>query len=319
VLVKVEAAAICGTDLHVYEWNRWAAGAGIHLPRVMGHEFAGEVVEVGSAVRSVRKGDRVAGETHIPCGSCYQCRNGMQHICSNLKLFSIHTDGCFADYTLIPEECAYPLPAGMEAELGALFEPLGTSFRAVETAVPSGANLLVTGCGPIGLFAVSAARTLGAARIWASDVRPERLELARSLGADVVIDPRDGKAGEGLRRELPWGVDSVVECSGNTRAITFALQHLRKGGRLVLVGLPSEPLQVEVGSQLVFKEARVYGIHGREMFATWTRVMNLVQGGEQERRLAVEPVITHRLPLERCEEGFRLLQEGKGSKVILLP
>ena len=189
VLVRVTASAVCGTDLHIAQWNAWARNAGIRLPLVMGHEFCGEVVGTGSRVRALKPGAYVAGETHLPCGACYQCRNGLQHICGNLKLFGIHRDGCFAEYATIPEQCAYPVPATIPPRIAAMLEPLGTSLRAVLEMDVSGGSVVVIGCGPIGLFAIASARALGASRIIGLDVREERLGLARKVGCGLMLDP----------------------------------------------------------------------------------------------------------------------------------
>ncbi len=186
VLVRVKATAICGTDLHIADWSGWAQQAGIRLPLIMGHEFAGEVVEAAPGVREVRAGDYVAGETHVPCGECYQCRNGLQHICGRLTLFGIHRDGSFAEYAVLPAICARKIPTAIPPRIGAILEPLGTALRAVMEVDIPGETVAVVGCGPIGLFAVAAARALGAGRIVALDVVPGRLALARRLGADLA-------------------------------------------------------------------------------------------------------------------------------------
>lgn len=316
VLVRVRAAAVCGTDLHIAQWNAWAQGAGIRLPLVMGHEFSGEVAGAGSRVRTLVPGDYVAGETHIPCGECYQCRNGLQHICKNLTLFGIHRDGCFAEYTTIPALCAYKVPAAIPPRVAAMLEPLGTSLRAVLEMDAAGGSIVVIGCGPIGLFAVASAKALGASQIIGLDVQEERLALARRLGCDITLNPRqEDAAGRILEATDGVGADSIVEASGNTAALEGAFKYMRKGGRVALIGLPSEPVQLNVGPDVVFKEATIVGIHGREMFRTWTRMLRLLECG----LLSVEPVVTHEMPLEGYAEGLALLEAGKGGKVILVP
>lgn len=316
VLVRVKAGAICGTDLHIAHWNAWAQRAGISLPLVLGHEFCGEVVGVGSRVRALKPGDYVAGETHLPCGECYQCRNGLQHICRNLKLFGIHRDGCFAEYTTIPELCAYRVPAAVPPQIAAMLEPLGTSLRAVLELDVSGGSVVVIGCGPIGLFAVASAKALGASRIIGLDVREERLALAKRVGCDISLDPRQKDATSRILEATGGvGADSIVEASGSAVALEGAFKFLRKGGRCALVGLPSEPVRLDLGPDVVFKEATIIGIHGREMFRTWTRMLQLLASG----LLHVDPVVTHEMPLERCAEGLALLESGKGGKVILVP
>ncbi len=316
VQVRVRASAVCGTDLHIAQWNSWARGAGIRLPLVMGHEFCGEVVGIGSRVRALRVGDYVAGETHLPCGACYQCRNGLQHICRNLKLFGIHRDGCFAEYTTIPELCAYRLPPTIPPRVAAMLEPLGTSLRAVLELNVGGSTLAVVGCGPIGLFAVASARAMGASRVIGLDVRDERLVLARRMGCEIALDPRQPDTVDRILTATGGvGVDAIVEASGSAAALGSAFQYLRKGGKCVLIGLPPDPVRLNLGPDVVFKEATIIGIHGREMFRTWTRMLDLLACG----LLSVEPVITHEMPLEQAEEALALLEAGKGGKVILVP
>jgi len=316
VLVKVRAAAVCGTDLHIAQWTPWAQRAGIRLPLVMGHEFSGEVVALGPDVKGVRAGDYVAGETHVPCGQCFQCRNGLQHICGNLKLFGIHRDGCFAEYATIPAICAHRIPTTIPPNVAAMLEPLGTSVRAVLEVHPAGETVAVLGCGPIGLFAIAAAKAAGAARVIATDVREERLKLARAVGADLTLDARQVKVADVILQETGGvGVDAIVEASGSVPAIEGAWKYLRKGGKVALIGLPSDPVRVNLGPDVIFKEARIIGIHGREMFATWTRMEHMLERG----MLRVDPDITHEMPLERWAEAFRLLEEGQGGKVILTP
>jgi threonine 3-dehydrogenase len=316
VLVRVKAAAICGTDLHIAGWTPWARGAGIRLPLVMGHEFSGEVAAVGRDVTGLHPGDYVAGETHIPCGQCFQCRNGLQHICGNLKLFGIHQDGCFAEYATIPAICAHRIPTAIPPGIAATLEPLGTSVRAALEVHPAGETVAVLGCGPIGLFAVAAAKAVGAARVIAVDVREERLQVAQAVGADLALDARREPVADVILGQTGGvGADAIIEASGSVPAIEGAWRFLRKGGKVALIGLPSEPVRLNLGPDVIFKEARIVGIHGREMFATWSRMERMLEQG----LLRIEPVLTHELPLERFAEGFALLEAGQGGKVILVP
>jgi threonine 3-dehydrogenase len=316
VLVRVRATAICGTDVHIAEWDGWARGAGITLPLVMGHEFCGEVTAVGAEVRGLAPGDYVAGETHIACGTCFQCRHGLAHICRHLKLFGIHCQGSFAEYAVLPGACAVRISPAIPPRVAAVLEPLGTSLRAALEVAPGGETVAVTGCGPIGLFAIAAARALGAARIIATDVLDDRLALAGRMGADVALHAgRADVLAEVLRLTDGVGVDAVIEASGSVPAIQQAFACLRKGGKVALIGLPSAPAPLQLGSAVVFKEAHVVGVHGRDLFRTWTQMEALLAAG----RLQVEPAITHELPLEAFAEGFHLLEEGKGSKVLLHP
>ena len=316
VLVKVRSAALCGTDLHILAWNSWAQGAGIELPFVLGHECCGDVVAVGAAVTGFGVGDKVAAETHVPCGVCYQCRNGEQHICKNLKLFGIHMDGCFAEYTLIPAICARKLPMEIDYNIGSMMEPLGTAFRSVYDAQVGGAKVLVVGCGPIGLFAVASARALGAGLVVATDVSPYRLDIAGKVGADLALDPRETEITDKIMAITDGiGFDVVIEASGSGCAINQAFTWLRKGGTVAMVGLPSAPVALELGKMVVFKEAKIFGVHGRRMFSTWTAVENLLVAG----KLNVAPVMTHLLPLDRWKEGVDLASTGLACKVVVNP
>lgn len=316
VLVRVRSAALCGTDLHVYNWNHWAQGAGIQLPVVMGHECCGDVVAVGSGVKGIKAGDKVVVETHIPCGECYQCQNGEQHICNHLKMFSIHTNGGFAEYTVMPAECTRKIPHEISYDVGALLEPIGTALRAVETNRVGGRNVVVVGCGPIGLFAVAAAAALGAAKILAIDISAYRLTVAEKVGADIVINTTEEDSVQTVLASTGgYGADVVIEASGSVEGIKQSFKFLRKGGRVALIGLPDQPVEFDLVRDIVFKEAKITGIHGREMFKTWTQIENLLVSG----KLVVEPVITHVLPLAQWQEGIDLAKKGQACKVIYRP
>ncbi len=316
VLILVRATALCGTDLHLYDWNAWAQGAGVQLPLILGHECCGDVVAVGTRVDSLSIGDRVAVETHIPCGVCRQCRNGEQHICHNLRLFGIHVNGCFAEYAVTPETCARKIPAEISYDVGAVMEPLGTAFRAAYELSVGGACVVIIGCGPIGLFAVAAARYLDASRIIATDINTARLELAGRLGAHLTLNPFcDDVMRTVLEATGGYGADAVIETSGNAAAIKQSFGYLRKGCRLALIGLPEQQLAIDLSKDVVFKEARITGIHGRKMFETWTVLEKVLISG----RLAIDQVITHRFPLTRWYDGIALAKSGEACKIIYYP
>jgi threonine 3-dehydrogenase len=282
----------------------------------LGHEFSGEIVETGRNVRDLASGDYIAGETHIPCGQCYQCLNGLQHICGRLQMFGIHRDGSFAEYTTIPALCARKIPASIPSKIGAILEPLGTSLRAVLELGVSGEVVVVTGCGPIGLFAIAAAKAMGVFLVLATDVRADRLDLAKRLGANAALDPtKTDVVAEVLAMTHGVGADACIDASGSEKAIQMAFKCLRKGGKVALIGLPSTPVSLNMGVDVVFKEAKIVGIHGRTMYATWTHMENMLSSG----KLSVDPVVTHEMPLADCAKGMALLEEGKGGKVILVP
>jgi len=316
VLIKIKAAAICGTDQHIYNWNNWAQNSNINLPTILGHECSAEIIEVGQGVKTLKVGDYVACDTHIPCGECYQCKNGQQHICQNLKLFGVHTNGCFAEYSKIPAVCAVKIPESIHPNIGAVLEPLGTAVRANEEIQTSGKNIAVIGCGPIGLMAISTAKAFGAANIYAVDINDYRLGIAKELGATEIINSSSVNSAEKLIELTKGvGVDAFIDASGNTFAILDGFKGLRKGGKVALIGLPSRPLEIDLGSQVIFKEATIIGIHGRRMFETWTTMSNLLDKG----LLNIDPVITHVLKLEEFDKGFDISEKGIGGKVILIP
>ena len=316
VLVRVRSAALCGTDLHILDWNSWAQGAGIRLPFIMGHECCGDVIAIGDNVRGYRVGEKVAAETHIPCGACYQCLNGEQHICKNLKLFGVHTNGCFAEYAAIPAVCARKIPENINHDIGSLMEPIGTGFRAALETNAGGANVAVLGCGPIGLFAVTSVSTLGAAFTIAIDIRPNRLAIAKQIGADKVLNPCvDDIVQQVMDSTDGNGVDAIIETSGSVAAVKQSFGFLRKGGTMAMVGLPGQPIEMELGKDIVFKEAKIIGIHGRKMFETWTKMERLLTAG----KLNVNPVITHTMSLDDWEDGISLAKSGQAGKVIFHP
>ena len=316
VLVKVQVAAICGSDIHVYRWSEWAQGANIPVPYIAGHEFCGEVVAVGSQVTAVKPGDRVAGETHIPCGQCYQCRTGLQHICHNERIFGIHTNGCFAEYTLLPEPCAVKVMDGVRADEAALLEPMGGPFRAAVLLDPLGSSLFLQGCGPIGLFGIAIARLAGAATIISSDVSDYRLELAKKMGADVLLNPKRDDVAAAVR-ELTGGlgVDGVADFSGNVPAIEQIFGLARHGGKAVLFGVPDGPVKIDAAGKVILSEVNVQGLHGRKMYETWYKTQRLLAVG----RLDVSPVITHRMPMADAVKAMELAVSGQAGKILLYP
>lgn len=316
VLVRVKSAALCGTDLHILDWNSWAQGAGLELPFILGHECCGDVVTIGEGVSGLQVGNRVAVETHVPCGECDQCLNGEQHICNNLRIFGVHMNGCFAEYSVVPAMCARKIPDAIDYDTGSMMEPIGTAFRAIFEAQIGGSNVLVLGCGPIGLFAVASAKTLGSNLIVASDVSASRLAIAQQVGADRIINPLESDMTKQILKETNgYGVDVIIEASGNASALSQSFKLLRKGGTVALIGLPGQPVELEVGKDIVFKEAKVFGIHGRKMFSTWHRMERMLES----RKLDVGPIMTHKFPLDQWQEGVRLAKSGEACKVIFRP
>ena len=316
VLVQVDAASVCGTDLHIYNWDEWAS-ARLRPPLTIGHEFAGTVVEAGADVRTAAVGDFVSAESHITCGSCFHCRTGRAHMCEHTQILGVDRDGALAEYVVVPESVVWQNDRSkLPPEIATLQEPFGNAVFAASTQDLPGHTVAVLGCGPVGLFTIAIARASGAGRVLASDHAPYRLELARSLGAEVVdVDSvvsavdwfRDRNEGEGL--------DVVFEMSGAAGAVRDAFRIARNGGSVVLFGIPSGPIELDIAESLIFKNVRVTAVNGREVFATWYRTRWLLEHGVVDLR----PLITHRLPLSEFEQAFEQLASGEACKIVLEP
>lgn len=315
VLVKVKATSLCGTDIHIYNWDTWAQGR-IHVPQIVGHEFCGEVVEVGKNVKAIKSGDFVSAESHIPCGYCKQCLTGQMHICANLKILGVDRDGCFADYIAIPEVIAWKNPPDMPLEFASIQEPLGNAVYCTLVEPVIGKSVLIYGDGPAGLFSAAVARVAGAAPILLVGLSPERLAIARKLNLDYVIDASKDKVQDVvLNATRGIGADVVLEMAGSPTTTTEGLKLLRKGGRYSAFGLASEPFQFNLNDGVIFKGATLYGINGRLMYETWFTVSSLLQ----YKRLDVKPIITHKIPLNEFTKAFELMKERKSGKVLLFP
>jgi threonine 3-dehydrogenase len=312
VLVQVAGGGICGTDLHIYRWDPWAASR-IRTPRVIGHEFCGTVAAVGAAVSEVALGDRIAAESHVVCGRCHRCRHGESHICERLEIIGIDRDGAFADYVIVPANNVWRLDPSIPVEIGAIMDPLGNAVHTALATDVTTHTVAIIGCGPIGLMAIPVCRMAGAAKVIATDVRPSRLELAAQMGADVVLDAGEENVVDRIRALTEGqGVDIVLEMSGHPYGIHDALQAVRSGGWIAMLGLPSAPLEIDLANQIIFKAVRVQGIFGRRLWQTWEQMTTLLRRG-----LDVSATITHRFPLESFDEAFRLLESGDAGKVIL--
>lgn len=320
VLVRVLATSICGTDVHIYEWDGWAQSriGADRLPQILGHELAGEIVEVGSAVRTIKPGDYVSAETHIPCNHCPQCLTGQMHICHNLKIFGVDRDGCFAEYATVPEQVVWKNDRSIPPEFASVQEPLGNAVYCTLVEPVTGRTVLVVGDGPTALFAVGVARAAGAARVVLAGMEPARLDIARRMGADHVINVLEEDTVQAILDSTRGiGVDAVLEMAGNQKAIDAAFRCVRKGGRVSAFGIPSKSITLDWNSAVVLRGVTVYGINGRLMFDTWISVRNLLASG----RLDISPVITHKLPLADYAKGFDLMMKSPKTcgKVVLFP
>jgi threonine 3-dehydrogenase len=314
VLVAVTHAGICGTDRHIYEWDAWSRSR-VVVGITTGHEFVGRVAAVGSAVTRAMVGQRVSAEGHIGCGVCQPCRTGNGHICEKVDILGIDTNGCFAQYVAVPEENLWPVHPDIPDHIAAIFDPLGNAMHTVMAAGVSGRSVLITGVGIIGLMAVTIARAAGAGKILVSDVSPRRLALAKSFGADVAFDSRDNDNWPKQARELTHdqGPEVLLEMSGHPKAIRQGFAALRNGGTAALLGLPAEPVALDLPNDIIFKGATVLGINGRRMFETWYQVENFLLSG----RLNLDQIVTHKLPLAEFDRGLKLMQAGEAIKVVL--
>lgn len=315
VLVKVKVAAVCGTDLHIYDWDPWAQNR-IKPPLVPGHEFCGNVVAVGDKVTSVKEGDFVSAEMHVACGKCYQCRIGEAHICQNVTIIGIDSDGAFAEYVVIPESNIWKIDPAIPAEYAAVLDPLGNAVHTVLSGEIAGQSIAVIGCGPIGLFAIAVARACGASTVFALEVNEHRRGLANKMKADVVIDPSKEDAKKiVLEHTNGTGVDVVAEMSGNGNAIRQGFDILRMGGRASLLGTPTKPVELNLADAIIFKGAVVHGIHGRRMYKTWYQMNELLKHG----RLDLSPAITDKISMKDFNQGMERLKTGAASKILLYP
>ena len=318
VLVRVEAASICGTDLHIWNWNEWSA-ARVRPPITLGHEMAGTVEEVGAGMERTGVGDFVSAESHVTCGACFQCRTGQAHMCPETSILGVDRDGCFAEFVALPERILWRTDRDrLPPEIATLQEPFGNAVFSTLAHQLTGQSVAVLGCGPIGLFAIAIAKTSGASRVIASDVNEYRLSLARRVGADEVFSPRAGtgrETADWLSEAGGYGVDIVLEMSGAPAAIDGAFKGVRRGGRVSLVGIPSKPVLIDVAEDMIFKNVTVLALNGRRIFETWYKTRLLLETGVVD----LGPLITHRMPLESIGEAMDLLARGQAGKIILEP
>lgn len=315
VLVRVDAASVCGTDLHIYNWDPWAQGR-IHPPLIPGHEFCGTVAAVGRNVTTVKEGDFVSAEMHVACGKCLQCRTGQAHICQHVRILGVDAPGAFANFVVIPESNIWKLSPSLPRDYASLLDPLGNAVHTVLAGPIAAQSVAITGCGAIGLFSVAVAKACGAAKIFAIEVNAHRRAVAKEMGADLVLDPTTDKVEEQiLDLTGGTGVDVLLEMSGHPSAMRQGFALLRTGGRASLLGIPSRPVEIDFARDIIFKGATVQGINGRKMFETWFQMEALLGTG----KLHLEPVITHRLRLSEFPQAMQALQSGEAIKVILKP
>jgi threonine 3-dehydrogenase len=315
VLVKVKAGSICGTDLHIYNWDEWAQHR-LKPPFVVGHEIAGEVVQIADDVDSVKVGDFVSLESHVVCNHCYFCRTGREYICENTKIIGVDRDGGFAEYIAILSQNAWKNPDNMPLHIAVLEENLGNAIHAVMTQDVSAKFVLVTGCGPVGLMAINVAKAAGARAVFATDVSHYRLELAHKMGADRVIDAAKENV-EQIIRDLTYheGVDVLIEMSGAPSALNQGFASLKAGGEAALLGLAPGPFAFDLNEHVIFKGAIVRGIVGRRLWETWYQARGLLDAGV----LNLDPLVTHRFDMADFKKAYEVFMSGQSGKIMLVP
>jgi len=283
---------------------------------VFGHEFAGEIVERGSAVKEFVIGDRIAGETHIPCNHCHQCLTDNRHICVHMKIIGVHVPGCFAEYISVPQDCLWKLGSSVDYQTGAMLEPMGVAVHGLAEVPVEGKKLVIMGCGPIGLMAVNAAKIMGAKLVIATDIVEAKLSLAKELGADCVVNTGKKNASESILALTDnMGADVVLDYTGNVDAIKDGFSWLRLGGSFVLVGLPNREISLDLTANVIYKEAKIFGVTGRRMYQTWEKCEEILATG----RFCMEKIVGGVYKIEEYEKAFEALKLGTPGKMLLIP
>jgi len=313
VLVKVLATAICGTDFHIFNWDEWSQKR-IKPPITMGHEFAGEVIKVGKNVGRVKIGDVVSAETHIVCEECEFCRSGKGHICQNTKIIGVDTDGSFAEYVKIPAKNCLINDKDVDPRYLSIQEPLGNAVHTMLHFDIIGRTVAIVGCGPIGLMAVNVAKAVGAGKIIAIEINEYRRNLAKELGADVIINPLEEDVIKRVLEETEGlGVDVIGEFSGNKQAIEQTFKYVKLGGKISMLGVPNKPIEIDIANDVVFRGISIYGVTGRIMYDTWHQGKGLIK------RLDLDKIVTHTFKLEEVEKAMELMKSGNSGKIALIP
>jgi threonine 3-dehydrogenase len=311
VLIRMRRTAICGTDMHIWHWDDWARRT-IPVPMQVGHEYCGEIVEMGSEVRGLSVGDRVSGEGHITCGYCRNCRAGRRHLCRNTVGVGVNVPGCFAEYLALPASNVFKLPAAIDDEVASILDPFGNATHTALSFNVVGEDVLITGAGPIGVMAVAVARYAGARHIVITDINPYRLELARQMGATRAVDVRSESLDEVMRElGMEEGFDVGMEMSGVPSAFREMLRTMHHGGSIAMLGIMPKDTGI-AWDEIIFKGLVVKGVYGREMFETWYKMSSMLQSG-----LDIRSVITHRLPVSEYQLGFETMASGQSGKIVL--
>jgi threonine 3-dehydrogenase len=311
VLIRVHRTGICGTDLHIYRWDAWASRA-IAVPLVIGHEFVGEIVRVGANVSDFFPGQIVSGEGHVACGRCRNCLAGRRHLCAAIEGIGVDRPGAFAEYLSLPMTNVWVHPNGIDKNVAALFDPLGNAVHTALSFPVLGEDVLITGAGPIGMMSVAVARHAGARYVVVTDVNPYRLDLARRLGATAAVNSRETTLAE-VQKQLGMreGFDVGLEMSGNPNAFRDMLSNMAHGGKIAMLGIPSEEMAID-WNKVIFSMLTIKGIYGREMYETWYKMTVMIESG-----LDIRPVITHHFPFTEFRRGFEVMVDGNSGRVIL--
>ncbi|OVE82284.1 L-threonine 3-dehydrogenase [bacterium K02(2017)] len=311
VLIKIHKTAICGTDIHIYKWNEWSQ-KNVPTPMQIGHEFMGEIVEVGQAVKDLQVGQRVSGEGHLVCGHCRNCSGGRRHLCSHTQGVGVNRPGAFAEYLAIPESNVFIIPDGVSDEEASILDPLGNAVHTTLSFDLVGEDVLITGAGPIGIMAGAIAKHAGARHVVITDVNPYRLQLANEIGIKHCINIKEHKITEVMKDlKMVEGFDVGLEMSGNNEALSDQLENMSHGGKIALLGLLPPETKIN-WDHVIFKGLKIKGIYGREIFETWYKMCAMIQSG-----LNIKPIFTHRFPVDQFEEGFQAMSSGNSGKVIL--
>ncbi len=311
VLIKIKKTAICGTDMHIYNWDEWAQ-KNVPVPLVTGHEFMGVIAEIGSEVQGLEAGDRVSGEGHLTCGHCRNCRAGKRHLCRETRGVGYHVTGCFAEYFVMPAVNVFKLPNDIQDDVAAILDPFGNATHTALSFDLVGEDVLITGAGPVGLMAVAIAKHIGARYVFITDVNDYRLEIAQKLGATHALNVKRDSVEEYMKKVgMTEGFDVGLEMSGNGQAFNHMLKTMNYGGRVALLGVSPTPIAID-WNDVIFKSLFLKGIYGREMFETWYKMASMLQSG-----LNISPVITHHFAIDDFEAAFQTMASGQSGKIIL--
>lgn len=309
VLIKVEKTAICGTDLHIYNWDKWSA-KNIKTPLVIGHEFVGHIVEMGVEVNGYEIGQRVSAEGHIVCGVCRNCRAGTQHLCPNTQGIGVNRDGAFAEYVAMPVQNLWPVPDAIPSNLAAFFDPFGNAAHCALEYDMVGEDVLITGCGPIGIIATGICNHVGARNVIVTDVNDYRLNLAKKMGATRTVNVTRENLKDVMRDARITGFDLGMEMSGNPHAFNDMLQNMYNGGKVTLLGMLPDETQIN-WDNIIFKGLSVKGVTGRKMYETWYKMTQMLLSG-----FPLQHVLTHEISIDDFQHGFDLMASGKCGKVV---